>query len=199
MRLIGVTGGIAMGKSTVADAWSRLGGKVIDTDDVAREILRPHSSALLELGRVFGPSLICADGGLKRSVLADLIFEDEAARAVVHGIVHPRVREVWQGVVREWRSSGVRLGVVIIPLLYETDAQAAFDSVAVVACTEKTQLARIAARGWSFNELARRSRAQLPIAEKTGRGDYVLWNESSIEVLIDQISCVNHTEIAVWK
>lgn len=186
-----------MGKSTAALGWQKLGASIVDTDDLARHLLRKGSAVLLELRNRFGDGLVDGEGCLIRSRLADLIFDDSAARAQVQALLHPRIREMWLETVCGWRSSAVKLGVVIIPLLYETGVEGVFDAVAVAASSEAAQLSRIRERGWTPLELERRSRAQLSAEEKIRRGDFVLWNESTVEVLLEQITCVNHTLLSV--
>ncbi len=194
MRLYGLTGGIGMGKSTAAECWLELGAAVVDTDDLARTVLQRNSDALHELRQRFGGSVLDEVGNLNRRVLADLIFEDSSARERVHTIVHPRVRHLWQEIVSGWRRNGVEIGVVVIPLLFETQSESTFDSVVAISTTFATQIKRVEQRGWRIEELERRSRAQLSPEEKVRRADHVLWNESSREILLEQIVCVNGTE-----
>ena len=182
-----------MGKSTVAKCWLGLGAAVVDTDELARTILQANSEALEELKQLFGNAVVDEVGELNRKFLADLIFEDNALREQVHRVVHPRVRVLWQRIVADWKKSGVRTGVVVIPLLYEIQSESQFDSVIVVSTSQATQRKRVLQRGWSQHEFERRSRAQIAPEDKVRRADHVLWNESSREILLEQIICINST------
>jgi dephospho-CoA kinase len=186
MRLIGLTGGIGMGKSTVAEYLIRSGEKVIDSDLLARRMVEPGQPALEEIRRAFGDAVISSEGQLDRKALASAVFSDDESRRRLETILHPRIRAAWRRQVELWRAAGESRATVVIPLLYETGADAEVDQVLCVSCTPETQRARLRTRGWDDEEIARRNAAQLPIEKKMDRADGVIWNESSIEICEEQ-------------
>ncbi len=190
MKLCGLTGGVGMGKSTAADFLSRRGARVVDTDELAHQLVRPGQSALAEIQNAFGPGLLAPDGTLKREQLAGVVFADTAARQKLEAILHPRIRAAWQAQVAQWRRENVPLAVVVIPLLFETGAENLFEKIVCAACTPAAQRERLHARGWPDGEIARRSAAQLPVADKITRAHFVLWTEGRLETLARQIDIV---------
>lgn len=180
MILIGLTGGIGMGKTTVAAYWARRHVPVADTDAIAREVVAPGSPAFAEVIRVFGPDILTPEGNLDRARLAARVFAHPDERRRLEAILHPRIREAWQARVGLWREAGESIAAVVIPLLYETRAEAEFDHVVCVACQAATQRTRLRARGWDDAEIARRNAAQLPIEEKMARADHVIWTEGTL-------------------
>jgi dephospho-CoA kinase len=187
MKLLGLTGGIGMGKSTAAGCLARLGLKVIDTDQIARDVVAPGQPALQEIQDAFGADVLAADGSLRRDELARRVFADPAARKRLEAIVHPRIRETWLSEVEHWRGADVQAGVVVIPLLFETDVAGHFDHTICVACTAATQRARLRERGWDDAGFDRRLAAQLPIEQKMTLADFVVWNEAVPDVLEAQL------------
>lgn len=187
MRLIGLTGGIGMGKSTCAELLAKDSVPVIDTDQLARSLTEPGQPALLEIFQAFGSEVSDAHGGLRRGALAEMVFKDSAARQRLEAILHPRIAAAWAAKVGEWRKDGVAVGVVVIPLLFETKAESSFDATVCVACTKATQNERLASRGWSREESQQRIAAQMPIEEKMSKADHVIWSEGSLDVLGSQV------------
>jgi len=179
-----------MGKSTCADLLKQRGFHVIDTDDLARDVVEPGQAALAEIAEVFGSSLVDESGQLRRGALADLVFRDPAARRRLESILHPRIIKAWSVHLDRWRSEGAARATVVIPLLFETAAEAQFDATVCVACTADTQQSRLRARGWSDEEIMRRSAAQLPVEEKMARSSHVIWTEGSLEALAEQAARV---------
>ncbi len=182
MLLLGLTGGIGMGKSTASAILARLGLAVVDTDEIAREVVTPGQPALAEIRSTFGESVIRPDGTLDRSRMAEIVFGNPDARKQLEGILHPRIRAAWAQRVGDWRSGGVGCGVVVIPLLFETGVEAQFDAVACVACSAETQRRRLRERGWSEEHLERRLAAQMPVESKMHQSRFVIWTEPSVEV-----------------
>jgi dephospho-CoA kinase len=180
MKICGLTGGVGMGKSTAAGFFLQFGARVVDTDDLARELVQPGQPALLEIQSEFGNGIIGADGQLKRSELARLVFSDVAARQRLEAILHPRIRARWQAQVEIWRSEKVSLALVVIPLLFETAAENYFDKIICVACSPAGQRERLAARGWTSDQIQDRIAAQWPTEQKMARSHYVLWTEGAL-------------------
>ena len=177
MKVWGLTGGMGMGKTTTGRLLGDLGARVIDTDDIARQLVQPGEPALEEIQSFFGSGVITPDGQLRRHELARLVFAEAAARQKLEQILHPRIRNAWLKQVDDWRLVGAALAVVAIPLLFETKAESHFDKVVCTACLPATQQERLAARGWTPPHIAQRMAAQWPIDEKIARADYVIWTE----------------------
>jgi dephospho-CoA kinase len=188
---IGLTGGIATGKSTVADLWQQRGAAVIDSDMLAHRTLAPDTVSYQEIINAFGSKILNPDQTINRAALADIVFNDDQQRQTLTGIVHPRVRQLWteslQTIAREGRAE---IAVVNIPLLYEVDAQAAFDCCVVVGCSETTQRARLAAKGFTDAQAGARIRAQWPLQKKMDCADYVIWNDGSRRSLAKQADII---------
>ncbi len=187
MKVIGLTGGVGMGKSTCAQLLQWRGAAVVDTDELARQVVQPGQPALAEIREVFGPDLVGPAGRLKREELAQIVFAAATARKKLEAILHPRIRDLWQAQVETWRGEGKPLAVVVIPLLFETKAEAEFDTVICVGCSAATQGQRLLARGWTPAQIERRLTAQLPIEEKMARSHHVIWTEAGLEVHAQQV------------
>lgn len=182
MRLIGITGGIGMGKTTVSRYLAGRGEPVVDTDELARELVAPGQPALEEVRKEFGDQVLQPDGILNRAALAAAVFPNPERRARLEAILHPRIRAAWLDRAKEWRTRGEKRGLVVIPLLFETGAEKEFSLVICVACSGRTQLSRLRERGWNEDQIRNRLGSQRPIGEKIERADRVVWNESSVEV-----------------
>jgi dephospho-CoA kinase len=187
MKVFGLTGGIGMGKSAAADWLRQQGVPIADTDRLAREITRPDQPAWREILDTFGRDLTGPDRELRRDALARIVFSDAAARQKLEAITHPRIRALWKTQLQDWRAAGQRRAVVVIPLLFETGAQAELDAVICVACSAATQHQRLLERGWTPEQIEQRLAAQWPIDRKMGEADYVVWNESGLDVLAAQL------------
>ena len=190
MKVLGLTGGVGMGKSTSAQLLRDRGVRVVDTDDLARQVVEPGQPALAEVLAVLGPEIAGPDGRLRRRELARLVFAIPAARRQLEAILHPRIRVLWRTQVETWRAEGHPLAIVVIPLLFETKAEAELDTTICVACSAATQHGRLLARGWSPEQIEQRNRAQWPIAQKIARADYLVWTEAGLDVHAAQIERV---------
>ena len=186
-RVLGLTGGVGMGKSMAARLLKKVGLPVVDSDDLAREAVQPGTEGLAEIADEFGEGFLKADGSLDRDKMASKVFRDEAARKRLEAIIHPRVRTVWEKQIDQWREQKRPVGVVVIPLLFEVDLQDSFDAVLCVACTANTQRARLRERNWDDAQITARIAAQMDIAQKMDLADHVLWNEGAPELLMDQM------------
>jgi dephospho-CoA kinase len=181
MRLLGITGGIGMGKSAAASLLAARSVPVVDTDDLARQLVIPGSAALSEIRTAFGPDTIGPEGTLERRWLAQRIFSDPAARERLEQILHPRIAAAWRAEVEQWRRDGTATAAVVIPLLFEKGYGSDFDAVVCVACSSGIQRHRLRERGWSEEQIDARNSAQLAVSEKVSRSRFVVWTEGSFE------------------
>jgi dephospho-CoA kinase len=187
MKVFGLTGGIGMGKSTCAQLLRARGIPMVDTDDLARIVVEPGQPALAEIRAAFGQQMITKEGQLNRGELARAVFPDPAARKGLESILHPRIRALWRAQVKDWQSQNHPLGVVVIPLLFETGAEAELDATICLACSETTQRQRLSARGWSREQIDQRLCAQWPIEQKLAKSDFVIWTEAGLNVHAEQL------------
>lgn len=184
MRIIGLTGGIASGKSTFAAALRDLGAPVIDADALARDAVRRGSAVLEEVVRQFGPGLVGPDGELDRKAMAAVVFADPGARARLEAIVHPAVRAGVAAETARLAREGHSIAFYDVPLLYERGLDREVDCVVVVHAPPALQLARLQARdGLTPAEARARLEAQMPIDEKARRADVVVTNEGDLASL----------------
>jgi dephospho-CoA kinase len=175
---VALTGGIATGKSYCLSQFARLGVPVIDADHIARDVVQAGSPALEAVVRRFGPAVQRPDGELDRPALAHLVFGDAAARAELEAILHPLVYaaiDAWYGGLTS------RFAIADIPLLYETGREIDFACCVVAACRADQQLERMRQRGYSAADATARLSAQLPIAEKARRADYLIDTSGAFE------------------
>jgi len=176
--LVGLTGNIATGKSTVSRAFAHLGAKVIDADQLAREVVMPGQPAHAAIVQEFGPGVLQEDGYLDRKKLGAVVFADPERRRRLEAITHPAVRARFQRILAVYDEEAFE-GVVIwdVPLLMETGGDAAMDRVVVVASDEPTQLARLMQRdGCPEADARARMASQMPLAEKVRRAHHVIDN-----------------------
>jgi len=189
VRLIGLTGGIATGKSTASRFFVEAGVAVVDADQLARRVVEPGLPAWEEIRREFGDAILQPDGTLSREALAAIVFRDPSAMARLNAIVHPRVAEAGAAeVARLLAADPGGLVVYDVPLLYETGGEGRFDQVAVVYVPRATQFARLRERDeLSTEEAEARLASQLDIEEKARRANVVLDNRGSREALREQV------------
>lgn len=181
MFKVALTGGIASGKSRVADIFESLGVTVIDSDSVAREVVAPGSEGLLAIVQRFGPSVLTEDGQLDRRALREIVFADPSARGDLEAITHPQIRARMGALNR--LAQGPYL-INAIPLLAETGGRRDFDRVLVVDCPEDVQIARVMARD-RIDEAAARAvlAAQASRAARLALADDVIVNDGDLEAL----------------
>jgi dephospho-CoA kinase len=185
---VGLTGGIASGKSVVSAELRRLGVPVVDADAVAHEVIEPGRPAHGEIVARFGPTVVGGNGAIDRQSLGRIVFGDAAARADLERMTHGRVMAEVARRLADFAAVGHPIAVCEVPLLFEAGLAALFDHVVVVAASEETQLARVAARdGLTGHEAAARLAAQMPTAEKVRAADEVLWNDGGLEDLRAQV------------
>ncbi len=176
-----------MGKSTVGRMLSGYGLPVADADAIAREVVEPGQICLEQIVKEFGVSILQQDGQLNRSALAEVVFSDSQRRAALEAILHPRIRAEWQEAVRRWEENQSPAGVVIIPLLHETQAASFFDRVLCVACCRESQLERLQRRGWSAEEIKARVAAQWSLGQKAEASDFFIWTDASVQCVEEQV------------
>jgi dephospho-CoA kinase len=187
MKLFGLTGGIGMGKSTSASLLSLGGVPVIDTDILAREAVEPGRPALTEIAATFGRQLIDSEGKLRRGALAEIVFSSPERLKELESILHPIIRDRWIGQAQIWKREGHRIGAVVIPLLFETDAQSHFDAIICTACSPATQHERLLARGWPEKQIQQRIAAQWSVEKKIAMSNFVVWTEGTMELHRQQL------------
>jgi dephospho-CoA kinase len=182
MRLIGVTGGIATGKSTVDRMLEAHGAAVIDADELAREVVLAGEPALDEVAARFGRDLIQPDGTLDRTRLGEIVFADPEARRDLERITHPRILELMQQRVAAALAGPAPLVAVDIPLLFENEREGMFEGVLLVYAPREVQLRRLHERnGLDESAALQRLAAQLPIDEKRARATWVIENTDGLE------------------
>ena len=181
MYLVGLTGGIASGKSTVANVWSDLGATIIDADLLAREVVEPGTIGLEKLIQLFGSSIIQSDGTLNRGALADIVFEDPEQRTKLESVVHPLIQELSRERINQSKSEVV---VYVIPLLVETQSSLPFDLVVTVEAPEQEQIRRmVEERQMNSSSAIARIRAQASPAMRAQFADHILNSNQSIDLL----------------
>ncbi|MDQ6847417.1 MAG: dephospho-CoA kinase [Candidatus Dormibacteraeota bacterium] len=188
MRFIGLTGGIATGKSTVAGMLASRGAAVVDADAIAHEVLMPGAAAFDDVVRRFGAAALDGDGAIDRAALAGIVFADPELRAELERITHPRINALMQERLLAVLQSDAPLVVADIPLLFEHEGEDAFEGTMLVYAPPSTQLLRIRERDGLDNTAAqRRLDAQLPIDEKRARATWVIDNQGSRESTAAQV------------
>ncbi|MEY4451125.1 MAG: hypothetical protein RLZZ380_246 [Actinomycetota bacterium] len=181
MFLVGLTGGIASGKSSVADVWEHLGAEVVDADELAREVVLPGSVGLSRITEEFGVDILSSDGTLNRKSLADRIFSDSEKREKLESILHPLIREL---AAEKLGATNADLVVYVIPLLAETKSDLPFDYIVTVEAPEEDQIQRMTEfRGMSREDAMARIKAQARPAERANVADRILNSNQSLKLL----------------
>lgn len=191
MRVIGLTGGIASGKTTVAELLGRHGAVLLDADGIAREVVEPGTPALAEIARVFGPGVLDASGRLDRPALARRVFTDQAARSKLNAIVHPAVFAAYERELARLRAlpAPPRVVVLVVPLLFETGMQAMADTTWLVTVPREVQKERLMRRdGLTEAEAEARIASQWPLEEKARLADRLLDNTGSLEEVAGRVA-----------
>jgi len=179
--IIGLTGGIASGKSTVAKMLRELAIPVIDADEIAREVVQIGEDAYLQIVEQFGEGILQEDKNIDRLKLGSIVFNDEAKRKLLNRIVHPAIRQKMMQKKEEYASVGEQTVVLDIPLLFESNLTHLVHKTIVVYVDDQIQLERLMERnGFSKEEAEVRIRAQLPLKEKVKKADAVIDNNGSL-------------------
>ena len=187
--LLGVTGGIASGKSTVAHMLEELGAPVIDTDVLSREVVEPGKPAFRDIVDCFGKQVLQGDGALDRKKISGIVFKDIEKRRKLEGLIHPRITEVvssrLDAILKKDPDAIIQ---VVVPLLIETNQQQRYHRILVVYVPEQIQIQRLAKRdNITREEAANILKAQLPIDEKVAHADYVIHNDKTLEETREQV------------
>jgi dephospho-CoA kinase len=197
---VGLTGGIATGKSYVRAKFEALGVPTIDADILARDAVAPGTEGLSAVVTRFGPSVLDEAGTLDRRTLASIVFGDSAARRDLEGIIHPFVRTRAEAWFRGLDPARHPLAIADIPLLFETGGDRDYDAVIVTACDPETQVRRVVERDRVTEDEARqRVAAQLPILEKVRRADYVIRTDGTYAETDRQVHGVLEKLLAIAR
>lgn len=200
MRVIGLTGGIASGKTSVANLLERLGAPVIDADQLAREVVQPGERALAQIAESFGNGVLNADGSLNRAALGEVVFADPEKRRKLESITHPAIKERAEEKLARLKAAGVRTAFYVAPLLIEAGITQRVHEVWVVYLDHETQLARLMARdGLSREAALSRIASQMPMEEKRRLGRVVIDNRGSREDLEAEVLRLWREEIVAGQ
>ena len=191
MKLIGLTGGIASGKSTVAAILTRLGAAVINADELSREVVQPGKDAWKEIVAAFGTEILQEDSTLDRRKLRKIVFDRPAARRKLEAIIHPRVRALAEARIQELATAGHSVIVYEVPLLFEVQLHQWLRPVILVACDATTQKKRLRQRDRLTDpEAQQHIDAQMSLDEKRKLADYIIENNGSLEELEERVRSV---------
>ncbi|MBK9041407.1 MAG: dephospho-CoA kinase [Bdellovibrionales bacterium] len=184
MKWIGLTGGIASGKSTAARILREMGHSVVDADALARLVVAKNGPAYREVLSVFGPDFVDGNGDLDRKKLGQIVFADKKKRVQLEQIVHPKVKSLALLEKSRLETEGKNIAFYDVPLLYEKNLEAEFDAVLLIYAPESIQIERMMIRnGYSESEARERMQAQIPIEQKLLRSPHVVMNTGKIEDL----------------
>jgi dephospho-CoA kinase len=183
MLVVGLTGGIASGKTTVSEILREEGAYLIDADEIARRLVQPHTAAWDEIRKAFGDDILDESGSIRRKKLAHRVFSDPKERTVLNQILHPRIRSEIQDRLKEIAEKDPRAIVIVdAALLVETGGYREMDRVIVIASSAEDQIERLKKRDGLEEEQARNVlAAQMPIEEKRKVADFIICNEGSLE------------------
>ena len=196
MRVIGLTGGIACGKSTISAALREMGAVIIDGDVLSRELTVPGGPALPAIREQFGDGVFLSDGALDRRALGAVVFGSDQARECLDGIMQPMLRRMILEGIENARASGATLCVLDMPLLYEAGLDVLCDRVWCAWIPRETQIARLMARdGFTRDEAEARLRSQLPAEQKAARADVVIDTSGAIQYTMDRLPALFQEEL----
>jgi dephospho-CoA kinase len=188
MKVIGLTGGIACGKTTLADMLRRLGAVIIDADELSRSLTADGGEALPYIRQAFGDGVFQPSGSLDRRKLGQVVFGNEEARETLNGILHPMVYRRMEEELAKCRDLGVKVVVLDVPLLFETHGETLADLTLCAIAPEETQISRLKSRnGLSRDEALSRIRSQMPNDEKARRSDIVIDTDRPLMELEEKI------------
>ena len=183
-KRLALTGGIGCGKSAVADLLLHDGFKIVDSDQIAREVVQPGKEGYKKVIDAFGNDILNKDRTIHRGRLGQIVFSEPSRRDQLNSLLHPIIRKQWQMRQHEfWKVFPEVPVVVVIPLLYEAGLENEFDSIACVACSGSTQKKRLLARGLSSDQIMQRLEAQISVKRKMDLAQFVLWNDGDLSLL----------------
>ena len=189
MFLIGLTGGIAAGKTTVAAHWVSLGGIEIDADKLAREVVEPGTKGIDQIRQIFGESVFSSDSSLDRQKLGELVFNNPEKRLVLEGIVHPLVRQRASELLAELPEDS--MVIYTVPLLVEANVSLPFDVIVSVEAPEADRVRRlVSSRGMSTDQAMARIRSQASAIERAAAADYILNSNQPLPSLLADASAL---------
>lgn len=195
MLVLGLTGGIACGKSTISLTLKELGAVIVDGDVLSRELTAPGGRALPAIRAAFGDGVFHPDGTLDRRALGAMVFADDAARDALDGIMQPLLREMIVECIAQARQQNAAVCVLDMPLLYEKELDGLCDRVWCTYIPRQTQLERLMARdGFTREEAEARLRSQLPAEEKAARADVVIDTSGPIQYTKESVISLFHRE-----
>lgn len=183
MKVLGLTGNIASGKSTVAGMLAGMGARIIDADEIAREIVEPEKPAWADIVKKFGPGVLSPDGSIDRRRLGEIVFGDEGKRRLLMDITHPRIKDAVRERLSEYRKESVPVVVIEAALIVESGGLREFlDGLIVVTADEEAQIERLIKRsGYTREEALARIGSQMPAGEKALHADYLIDNSGTEE------------------
>lgn len=195
--VVGLTGGIACGKSTVADMFADLGIPVLDADDLAREVVEPGQQGLQMIVDQFGDGVLDESGGLDRKKVGEMVFNDEEARKTLNAIMHPLIGAAGAKHMMAHQDSPAPYLLYEAALLVETRAYEAFSALIVVSAEESIQRLRLIARdGFTAMEANARIESQLPVEQKAAVADYVVTNNGDLDSTRKQVAAIHEQLVA---
>lgn len=189
MKVIGLTGNIGSGKSTVAGLFKELGAEIIDADQIARDVVRQGKPALKEIAELFGKDVLNSDGTLNRKYMADIVFSNDEKREQLNNIIHPKIYDKITGSIKNYSKKGA--GIVIIEaalILEKKGLLKLIESLIVVSISRETQVKRLRSRGdLSAEQISARIKSQLSNSEKIKHADYIIDNNGKLENTREQV------------
>jgi dephospho-CoA kinase len=185
MIVVGLTGSLGSGKTTVARMFGEMGARVVDSDRLAREAVEPGKPAYTDIIREFGEGILRPDGRIDRAALGRIVFADPARRKVLESIVHPRVEEARRELMSGFENNA--LVILDVPLLFESGLDRECGKTVVVAVDDEARLARLKAAGLDEEDVRRRLASQMPQEDKKARADYVIDNSAGLDRTRDRV------------
>ncbi|MGD9653005.1 MAG: dephospho-CoA kinase [Candidatus Dadabacteria bacterium] len=189
MKVLGLTGNIASGKSTVARMLEGMGARIIDADQIAREVVEPEKPAWVDIVKKFGPGILSPDGTIDRQRLGEIVFGDKSQRRLLMDITHPRIKKAVRERLAEYKEENAPVVVVEAALIVEKGGLREFlDGLIVVTADEESQIERLAKRsGHTREEALARIGSQMPAGEKALHADYLIDNSGTEEETEQQV------------
>lgn len=184
IMVVGLTGGMGCGKSTACRMFEKRGFRRIDSDQIVHDLLESDPATIRQVVDVFGPKVISSNGGVNRSLLGSIVFGDDEKLKALEDIMHPKVREAWEGAVASDQEAN---WILEIPLLFEKNLQNRVDFTICVFSDLNSQVERLEQKSIGRAQALARINRQMPLSQKAENADFVLLNEGSLEFLEDQI------------